>query len=121
MGTQLTRTLAKHTPAASVADIALAKHTLEQSWQTSDLLQFNGHNVRFRTMNAVEARWHRHPQSDELFIVLTGQLEIDLRATDKTISTHILLPNQMLAVHAGCEHRARSKGLTTLLVLDALE
>jgi hypothetical protein len=60
-------------------------------------------------------------QSDELFIALTGQLETDLRATDETISTHILQPNQMLAVHAGFEHRARSKGLTTLIVLDTVE
>ena len=111
----------KATAATSVADIALTAHPSEQGWQSSDLLSFNGQKVRLRTMNAVEARWHRHLNSDELFIVLTGRLEVDLRAADDTISTHTLLPNQMLAVHAGSEHRARSAGLTTLLVLDVIE
>lgn len=53
----------KATAVTSVADIALTAHSSEQGWQSSDLLSFNGHKVRLRTMNAVEARWHRHLHS----------------------------------------------------------
>jgi mannose-6-phosphate isomerase-like protein (cupin superfamily) len=35
--------------------------------------------------------------------------------------THVLNSNQMLAVRAGYEHRARSKGVTTLLVIAAIK
>jgi len=107
--------------AVATADMAVAGHGLEKGWQSTDLLQFNDAMVRFRTMHVVEAHWHKHTDSDELFIVMSGCLEIDVREDESSpVRTHMLNPGQLLAIRRGHEHRARSRGLTTLLALDAI-
>lgn len=105
----------------TLADADLVSHSTEKGWVNYDLISFNGNMVRHRTMNDVEARWHMHSHSDEMFLVLSGQLEIDIRDATGSTTTQTIGPNQMLTVHSGCEHRARSAGLTTLLVFDAIE
>ena len=51
-----------------------------------------------------EYRWHFHPTSDELFIVVDGQLAIDL--VDGT--TFRLGPWDMVTIPAGTVHRTRA-------------
>jgi mannose-6-phosphate isomerase-like protein (cupin superfamily) len=110
----------ENTSPVTLVDTRLILHSKEKGWQSADLLSFNDNKVRYRTMNGVEARWHKHDHTDEMFFVLSGQLEIDIRDAAGSTTTHIVGPNQMLAVHLNCEHRARSAGLTTLLVFDAI-
>lgn len=102
-------------------DTGRERHSTEVGWQSTDLLSFNGNKVRYRTMNAVEARWHKHDNTDEMFFVLSGHLEIDVLGDTGSVQTHAVGPGQMLMVHSGYEHRARSLGLTTLLVFDAID
>ena len=109
------------TSTVTQADTNLFSHSGEEGWQSHELLAFNGNKVRYRTMDRVEARWHKHRDSDEMFFVLSGRLEVDIRDSSGSTATHNVGPNQMLVVHLGCEHRARSAGLTTLLVLDAID
>ncbi len=72
-------------------------------------------------MEGVEARWHEHTSSEELFFVLSGQLEVDVRlAPDTSIQTFRIGPGELLKVHAGQQHRARASDRTTLLVIDGL-
>ena len=54
-----------------------------------------------------EYRWHCHPDSDELFLVVDGTLEIDLQ--DRTMQ---LRPWQLIVVPAGTVHRTRAVGRT---------
>lgn len=105
----------------TMADANLIPHSEASGWQSDDLLTFNGNEVRYRTMNGVEANWHKHRDTDEMFFVLSGRLEIEIRNASGSTTTHTLGPNQMLVVHSGCEHRARSKGLSRLLVFDAID
>lgn len=48
--------------------------------------------------------WHFHPSSDELFVVVDGQLAIDLADG----STLLLKPWDMVTVPAGVIHRTRA-------------
>ena len=65
----------------------------------------------------VEYRWHLHPDSDELFIVIDGILEIDfvnapmlqLKAWD------------MITIPAGTVHRTRARGRTVNLTFEHLD
>jgi len=43
--------------------------------------------------------WHRHPQADEMFFVLTGKLNMRFRDRDV-----LLLPGEMIVVPRGVEH-----------------
>ena len=49
---------------------------VRESYRNFPLVKVNGHCVRLAVMNG-EYRWHRHPGSDECFLVLEGELEID--------------------------------------------
>ncbi|MGO4859348.1 cupin domain-containing protein [Arthrobacter sp. 2MCAF14] len=49
--------------------------------------------------------WHSHPDTDELFMVVRGELTIQLRDRDV-----ILRPNDVFVVPKGVEHCPRAEG-----------
>lgn len=61
-----------------------------------------------------EYRWHFHPDSDELFIVLEGELIIDFEDS----VTAILHPFEMLTVPKCVIHRTRASGRTVNLCFE---
>jgi mannose-6-phosphate isomerase-like protein (cupin superfamily) len=61
-------------------------------------------------------RWHRHPASDELFIVLEGELVIELEG-GRALR---LGPLQAASVPAGTLHRTRGIGRTVNLCFEDL-
>lgn len=63
-----------------------------------------------------EYRWHVHPDSDELFVVVDGQLEIDLADG----SALRLRPWDMVTIPAGAVHRTRAVGRTINLTVEHL-
>ena len=50
-------------------------------------------------------RWHRHPDSDETFFGVEGQLIIEFRDTEVVVN-----PGQFVTVPAGTAHRTRPAG-----------
>ncbi|MPT46894.1 MAG: cupin domain-containing protein [Sphingobium sp.] len=104
----------------SIATFPISAGGGDVGWHSVDLLSFNGGPVRHRTMAEVEAQWHSHSQSDELFFFLSGELEMDVRAKDGDAQTYVFRPGQMMMVHAGYEHRARSCGISSMIVMDAI-
>lgn len=87
-----------------VADLRQAAAAVTQTYKNFVLYEVNDHCVRMAVMEG-EFRWHRHPRSDECFLVLEGELEIDL-ADGETIR---LLPGQAYLLPAGALHRTRSR------------
>jgi mannose-6-phosphate isomerase-like protein (cupin superfamily) len=63
-----------------------------------------------------EYPWHRHPSSDELFLVMDGRFEIELEDG----RTLVLSPWQCAVVPAGTVHRTRGVGRTVNLCFEAL-
>jgi mannose-6-phosphate isomerase-like protein (cupin superfamily) len=77
------------------------------------LLDINQQCVRLAVMVG-EYRWHRHPRSDECFLIMEGELEIDL-ADGRLI---VLKPGQMLTIPAGVRHRTRARMRTVNLCFE---
>lgn len=77
-----------------------------------ELSQVNDHCLRIAVFEG-EYRWHRHPDSDELFVVVEGALEIDLDE-----GTVILGPGQAYRVAAGVRHRTRARERTVNLCFE---
>jgi mannose-6-phosphate isomerase-like protein (cupin superfamily) len=77
------------------------------------LLDVNQHCVRLAVMSG-EYRWHRHPHSDECFLIVEGELEIDLEGGRLVV----LKPWQMFAIPAGVRHRTRARMRTVNLCLE---
>ena len=76
------------------------------------LADVNDHCLRIAVFEG-EYRWHHHPGSDELFVVVEGELEIDLR--DRLV---VLKPGQAHLVPAGTSHRTRARKLTVNLCFE---
>lgn len=61
-----------------------------------------------------EYPWHFHPTSDELFMVVEGELFIDLRDQE----TVVLKPNEIFTIPAGVIHRTRALQRTVNLCFE---
>ncbi|KAF1677595.1 MULTISPECIES: cupin domain-containing protein [Bacillus] len=75
--------------------------------------EVNDHCVRLAVFTG-EYDWHYHPHSDELFIVLEGELLIDFQ--DK--ETAALKANDSLLIPKGTVHRTRSYVRTVNLCVE---
>ena len=73
-------------------------------YHNESLACVNDHEIRMSVMTE-QFRWHRHPDSDETFFGIDGELVIDFE--DRTV---ILRPGQMITVPAGTLHRTRPNG-----------
>ena len=70
-----------------------------EHWQPRTVAQFNGHDIMVVKAKG-EFVWHSHDDTDDLFLVLKGNLKIELR--DQTIK---LGPGELFVVPKGIEHR----------------
>ena len=62
---------------------------------------------------AGEFVWHSHPESDDFFLVLEGELQIELR--DRTVT---LRKGELFVVPRGVEHRPRADNEAHVLLIE---
>ncbi|HVF27149.1 MAG TPA: cupin domain-containing protein [Pyrinomonadaceae bacterium] len=86
--------------------------TFTEHWQPKTISQFNGHDVM-----VVKARgefvWHKHDETDDFFLVLKGNLTIELR--DRNV---LLGPGELFVVPKGVEHRPVAQNEVHLLLIE---
>ena len=102
-------------PALQVIDLAAEGAAITDSYRNIVLNQVNGSCLRLSVMNEAY-RWHYHPKSDELFLVVDGCLEIDLVDGRKLR----LSPWQCATIPAGLVHRTRPVGRSVNLCFEEL-
>lgn len=86
--------------------------SFEQRWSPKTVALFNGHDVMVVKVEG-EFKWHSHPDTDDLFLVLNGEVDIELR--DRTIN---LKAGEMFVVPAGVEHRPVAKNEAHMLLIE---
>ena len=57
--------------------------------------------------------WHKHDETDDLFLVLKGRLTIQLRDRDV-----VLMPGELFVVPRGVEHRPKADEETHVLLIE---
>jgi mannose-6-phosphate isomerase-like protein (cupin superfamily) len=57
--------------------------------------------------------WHSHPETDDFFLVLEGELEIELR--DRSVR---LRKGELFVVPRGVEHRPRAREEAQILLIE---
>jgi mannose-6-phosphate isomerase-like protein (cupin superfamily) len=72
--------------------------TFVEHWQPRTVGQFNGHDVMVVKVKG-EFVWHKHDDTDDFFLVLTGHVTIRLRDRNVTIG-----PGELFVVPRGVEH-----------------
>lgn len=102
-------------PALTVVDIAQEAAAVTESYRNQVLSRVNASCLRLAVFSE-QYPWHRHPRSDELFLVVEGCLEIEL-ADGRTLR---LGPWQSAVVPAGTVHRTRGIGRTVNLCFEEL-
>ncbi len=101
-------------PPLVVVDIGAEAAAVTEEYRNQVLSRMNTSCLRLGVLTG-EYPWHQHPQSDELFLVVEGRLEIDL-ADGRTLT---LGPWQTVVVPAGMVHRTRGVGRTVNLCFEA--
>jgi mannose-6-phosphate isomerase-like protein (cupin superfamily) len=102
-------------PPLVVVDVAAEQSRVTEPYRNIVLSRVNTSCLRLAVFEG-EYRWHHHPQSDELFLVVQGKLEIDLREGP----TLILSPWQAVVIPAATVHRTRAIGRTVNLTFEGV-
>jgi len=85
-----------------VSNLAAAFDTISDHWQPRRLTSVNDYDVKIVKLLG-EFVWHTHPDTDELFLVRSGRLTIQLRDRDVELG-----PDDVFVVPAGVEHCPRA-------------
>ena len=86
-----------------IAPLAISRGISEE-YRNLSLATVNDHEVRMSVMTG-GFQWHRHPDSDETFIGVDGQLVIEFEDGEVVVG-----PGEMVTVPAGVLHRTRPSG-----------
>ena len=86
--------------------------TFSEHWQPRTVSQFNGNDVMVVKVKD-EFVWHKHDDTDDFFLVLKGNLTIELR--DRAVH---LGPGELFVVPKGVEHRPVAAEEVHLLLIE---
>ena len=92
-----------------------AEAAAHEPWFNATLTTVNDAVVRLGVVEG-EFHWHKHDDQDEFFLVLDGELLIDLEEDRSTVTLH---PRQAFTVPRGTVHRTRAPRPTTILMVEA--
>ena len=93
-------------------NIAEKLATFSDHWNPRIIGRYNGNEVRVAKVDG-EFTWHSHADSDELFLVISGDFAIEFREGLTRIA-----PGEMIVVPKGVEHRPVAIGECQILMLD---
>jgi mannose-6-phosphate isomerase-like protein (cupin superfamily) len=93
-------------------DLGRKLAAFSEHWQPRTIATFNGHDIMVVKVKG-EFVWHRHEDTDDLFLVLHGRIRIELR--DRTVQ---LGPGQLFVVPRGVEHRPVADEEAHLLLIE---
>ncbi|MGH1564692.1 cupin domain-containing protein [Mumia sp. DW29H23] len=97
-----------------VRNLQAALSTITQPWQPHRLASINDYDVKVVKIHG-EFVWHTHPETDELFLVLSGELTIQLRDGDVTLG-----PGDVYVVPRGVEHCPRADAEVEAVLIEPM-
>lgn len=81
-------------------------------WSPKIIADLNDSHVKLAKVQG-EFVWHQHAEEDELFIVIQGQLTIELRDGAVTLG-----PGEMVVIPKGVEHRPVAREEVHLMLIE---
>lgn len=86
--------------------------TFTEHWQPRTVGQFNGHDLLVAKVKG-EFVWHKHDETDDLFLVLKGRVTIQMRGANVTLG-----PGELFVVPRGVEHCPVAEEEAHLLLIE---
>lgn len=93
-------------------NVAEALQSFSEHWQPRIVGELNGQHVKLAKLQG-EFVWHHHAGEDELFYVVHGSIDIELR--DRTIT---LAAGEFFIVPRGVEHRPVAKDEAHIMLFE---
>jgi mannose-6-phosphate isomerase-like protein (cupin superfamily) len=90
-----------------------AEAAAHEPWFNETLVSVNDAVVRLGIIEG-DFHWHKHDDEDEFFLVIDGELLIDIEGS----GTITLGPHQACSVPKGVVHRTRAPRRTTILMVE---
>ena len=91
-----------------------AEAAAHEPWFNETLASVNDAVIRLGVIDG-DFHWHKHDDQDEFFLVLDGELLIDVEGSD----TITLGPHQGCSVPRGVVHRTRAPRRSTIIMVEA--
>ena len=100
------------TPKGEVLNLAETLATVSEHWSPRVVAELN--DIQFKLVKFQgEFVWHRHEDTDEAFLVLSGEMEVAFR--DRTMTVRA---GEMIVVPRGAEHVTRASAECHALVVE---
>jgi mannose-6-phosphate isomerase-like protein (cupin superfamily) len=97
-------------------DIDAALATFTETWSPRLLASINDYDVKLVKVEG-DFTWHSHEDTDELFLVLDGELTIALDGPEASDEV-VLGPRQLYVIPRGVQHLPRARPGTSVLLLE---
>ena len=81
-------------------------------WSPKIITELNDSYVKVAKLKG-EYVWHKHDNEDELFLIISGDLTIELR--DKVLH---LKPGELVTIPRGVEHRPVAKSEVAVILIE---
>lgn len=93
-------------------DLAQKLSLFTEHWSPKVVARLNDYEIKLVKLEG-EFVWHRHDETDELFLVISGELTIQLRDGDVTLG-----PGQLFVVPRGVEHCPIAAGEVHAMLIE---
>ena len=97
---------------AEVRNVQAALESFSEPWQPRRLVSVNDYDVKVVKLLG-EFTWHSHLETDELFMVISGELVIQLREGDVALGL-----GDVYVVPRGVEHCPRADGEVSAILIE---
>ncbi len=81
-------------------------------WSPKKVTSFNGHDVMLVKVHG-EFNWHKHDDTDDFFLILSGELTIEFRDSEMSLGA-----GEMYVIPKGVEHRTVAKDEVHMLLIE---
>jgi len=95
-----------------VVDLADKLGLFSEHWSPKVVARLNDYEIKLAKLKG-EFVWHTHDDTDELFLVLEGELTIQFRDGDVSLG-----PGQLFVVPKGVEHRPVAAGEVCAMLIE---
>lgn len=95
-----------------VINLARKFDLFSEQWQPKVVAELNDYQFKIVRIEG-DFLWHDHPETDEAFVVLDGELRIDFRDRSVTLG-----PGEMFVVPKGVEHKPFAAKEVRMLLIE---